>query len=52
MTTLKHKLKFLCANNDMTLLDLMRAYNKFQQGTNAGGHDARFHIFSRGMCYA
>ena len=28
MTTLKHKLKVLCANNDMTLLDLMRAYNK------------------------
>ena len=28
MTTLKHKLKVLCANNDMTLLDLMRVYNK------------------------
>lgn len=28
MTTLKHKLKVLCANNDMTLLDVMRAYNK------------------------
>lgn len=28
MTTLKHKLKVLCANNDITLLDVMRAYNK------------------------
>lgn len=26
--SLKHKLKVLCANNDITLLDLMRAYNK------------------------
>ena len=28
MTTLKHKLKVLSANNDKTLLDVMRAYNK------------------------
>lgn len=26
--SLKHKLKVLCANNDMTLLDIMTAYNK------------------------
>lgn len=26
--SLKHKLKVLCASNDMTLLDIMRAYNE------------------------
>lgn len=26
--SLKHKLKVLCANNDITLLDIMKAYNK------------------------
>ena len=26
--SLKHKLKVLCASNDMSLLDIMRAYNK------------------------
>lgn len=26
--SLKHKLKVLCANNDITLLDMMNAYNK------------------------
>lgn len=26
--TLKHKLKVLCANNDLSLLDIMNAYNK------------------------
>ena len=26
--TLKHKLKVICALNDMTLLDIMRAYNE------------------------
>lgn len=28
MTTLKHKLNVLCASNDITLLDIMNAYNK------------------------
>lgn len=26
--SLKHKLKVLCAKNDITLLDIMKAYNK------------------------
>ena len=26
--SLKHKLNVLCANNDITLLDIMKAYNK------------------------
>lgn len=26
--SLKHKLKVLCANNDIILLDIMKAYNK------------------------
>lgn len=26
--SLRHKLKVLCANNDITLLDIMNAYNK------------------------
>ena len=26
--SLKHKLKIVCANNDITLLDMMKAYNK------------------------
>lgn len=26
--SLKHKLKVLCANNDITLLDIMKAYNE------------------------
>ena len=26
--SLKHKLNIVCANNDITLLDIMKAYNK------------------------